>query len=360
MEDVEYLWVKTPPYRGNGPGRVRNMASFIFHLRSSCARSIAAFAPDLVIASSTYTWDNWIAAHYAKQFGAKYVYEVHDLWPLTPTELGGMSRWHPFIWSLQRAEDFACRHADRVVSLLPDARRHLVAHGMPPDRFTYIPNGVVLEEWEEPQDVPASLLNALRETRRNTRFLVGYVGGHGLSNALDALVEAGADQRLADVGIVCVGDGPEKKRLEEKARALKSNVRFLPPVAKGAVPGLLGMFDALYIGAPQSPLYRFGISPNKLIEYMMAGVPIINAIEASNDPVRDAGCGVSVSPEDASAVQEGIRALVALSPEARRSMSQRGRHYVELHHQLDALAQRFLDCAMDPSGSNATWRGGIQ
>ena len=53
------------------------------------------------------------------------LHEVHDLWPLSPMELGGYSRWHPFIMLLQAAEDYACRHADAIVSILPKVREHL-------------------------------------------------------------------------------------------------------------------------------------------------------------------------------------------------------------------------------------------
>jgi glycosyltransferase involved in cell wall biosynthesis len=348
-EGVEYLWVKTPAYQGNGLGRVRNMATFMGRLSLQCRGAIAAFAPDAVIASSTYTWDNWVAAHYARRLGARYAYELHDLWPLSPMELGGMSARNPFIWSLQRAEDFACRRADTIVSLLPEAKAHLVEHGMRPDKFVYVPNGIVLEEWEGDARVPASHAETLREIRRALPFVVGYVGGHGLSNALDVLVEAGADARLGGVGIVCVGGGAEKARLEQKARALGSHVHFLPPVPKNEVAGLLGLFDALYIGWARSPLYRFGISPNKLFEYMMAGVPIVHAVDAANDPVREAGCGLSVAPDDVGAAVQGLLELASLSPEERRQMGMNGRRYVELHHDISTLARVFLDSVAPPA-----------
>jgi len=343
LEGIEYLWVKTPAYRGNGLGRVLNMAMFMLRLSGAAGLAIADFRPHLVIASSTYTWDNWLAARYARIFHAKYVYEVHDLWPLTPMELAGMSRANPFIWSLQRAEDFACRKADKVVSLLPAAESHLAAHGMEPRKFAYIPNGIVEDEWEHGEHVPDAHVEALAGMRREVRCLVGYVGGHGLSNALDALIVAGADPRLKNVGIVCVGDGPEKNRLKEKARRLRSNVHFLPSVPKRSVPGLLGLFDILYIGWAQSSLYRFGISPNKLFEYMRAGLPILHAVAAANDPVQEAACGLSVRPEDQPALIDGICKMAALSREERKAMGQRGRRYVETYHRLGRLARDYLD-----------------
>ena len=342
IEGIDYLWVKAPAYQGNGTARVRNMAAFIYRLRTACSRPIKLFAPDVVIASSTYTWDNWVAAHYARESGAKYVYEVHDLWPLSPMELGGMKPWHPFIWSLQKAEDFACREADVVVSMLPAAGAHLEAHGMGPDKFVHIPNGIAMEEWDAPAAVPTEHLEAIQEVRSRVCTVVGYVGGHALSNALDCLVDAGAEPLLADVAIVCVGYGAEKVRLQEKARALGSNVVFLPPVPKWAVASLLPLFDILYIGWANSPLYRFGISPNKLFEYMMSAVPIVHAVDAANDPVKESACGLSVEPGNEAVVRDGILELAALSPDARYAMGRRGREYVERHHDISALAQKML------------------
>jgi hypothetical protein len=109
----------TPPYRGNGLGRVRNIWTF---LRPGVARRrgwCASSSPDVVIASSTYPMDIWVARRIARLAGARLVYEVHDLWPLSPMELFGMSRWHPFIQLCQKAEDTAYRDADVVVSMLP-------------------------------------------------------------------------------------------------------------------------------------------------------------------------------------------------------------------------------------------------
>ena len=89
-----------------------------------------------MIASSTYPLDTVPAHLIAKSCGARMVYEVHDLWPLTPLELGGMSPRHPFIMLMQWAEDFAYRKADRVVSMLPYAAEHMQRHGMEPHKLS--------------------------------------------------------------------------------------------------------------------------------------------------------------------------------------------------------------------------------
>lgn len=342
IEGVDYLWVRTPRYQGNGVARLINMLLFAVLLPSACRRAIAALRPDTVIASSTYTWDNWPAANYARKYGARYVYELHDIWPLTLIELAGMSPSNPFIWSLQKAENFACRSADRVISLLPAAQPHLIDHGMPPTHFAYVPNGVVEEEWLARAPAPVEHVAAIREFQRDKRCLVGYVGGHNELDPLEPLIYAGADPALDGIGIVLIGNGSKKVHLEELAREKNSRTLFLPAVPKVCVPELLGVFDILYLGFPRSPLYRFGVSPNKLFEYMMAGVPILSAVEAANDPVRDSGCGFSIPPDDGNALCQGLRDLAALPPDEKRAMGERGRQYVKQHHLICNLAKQFL------------------
>jgi glycosyltransferase involved in cell wall biosynthesis len=342
---IDYLWLATPPYRGNGLARVRNMAAFVLRLRKAGAELAARLRPDVVIASSTYPLDIWPAHRIARLAGARLLFEVHDLWPLSPMELGGHSRWHPFIMLLQAAENFACRRADAVVSILPQVRDHLEAHGMAPSKLHLVPNGVDPDEWNlDAPALPEPLNTTLRELHQEGKFVVGYAGTHGISNALETLLDAAARLRDRPVAFVLVGGGPDKAALIRQAVELGlANVHFFDPVPKAQVPALLQGVDLAYIGWRRQPLYRFGISPNKLIDYMMAARPILHAVEAGNDPVADAGCGLTVAPEDPQAVAEGILKLLALGPEARTVLGQRGRRYALAHHTYPVLGRRFLN-----------------
>ncbi|RYE87417.1 MAG: glycosyltransferase WbuB, partial [Oxalobacteraceae bacterium] len=105
IDGIHYAWLATPPYRGNGAGRVRNMLAFVLRLRRDADMLARSVRPDVVIASSTYPLDIWPAARIAGRAGARLLFELHDLRPLSPMELGGYSRWHPFIMLLQAAED---------------------------------------------------------------------------------------------------------------------------------------------------------------------------------------------------------------------------------------------------------------
>ena len=351
IDGIDYRWHATPAYRGNGLGRAANMAAFVAALYRGAPRLARNFQPDLVIASSTYPADIWPARRIAALAGARLAFEVHDLWPLSPMELGGMPAWHPFIVLMQAAEDYAYRHADTVISILPKAGAHMAARGMAPHKLHVVPNGVDLDEWDlPPVPLPAPAAALLADLRRQGRAVVGYAGSHGLANALDTLIDAAALQQGRPLAFVLAGAGPDKQALQRKAAAAGlRDVHFLDPLAKRHMPALLRGFDIAYLGWRRQPLYRYGISPNKLGDYMMAGRPIIHAVEAANDPVAEAGCGLSLAPDDPAALAAAIARLAAMPAARRHELGQRGAGYARAHLNYALLADRFLAaCAAPP------------
>lgn len=343
-EGIRYVWIRTNTYSGNGLGRIRSMGQFVAGLYKHLGRILENFSPDLIIASSTYPLDNFPLKKISKRLGAKLCYEVHDLWPLSPMELGGYSRYHPFIMVMQLGEDYGYRHADFVVSMLPKTRDYMVSRGLHPDKFFYVPNGISLEEWEgPPKELPREHRDLLSSLKQQFGFLVGYTGGHSISNSLYTLVNAGKFLRDR-AAIVLVGDGIEKQGLQTVTASDKiDNVFFLPPVPKSCIPGLLQSFDALFIGAPKQSLYRFGISPNKMFDYMMAAKPIIQAIEAGNNMVEEHSCGISVEPENSAAVADAIIKLMTMTASDRKQMGVNGREAALSFYNYSILAKKFLE-----------------
>jgi len=345
IDGIQYTWFDTPAYAGNGVARVRNMAAFVIRLYREGERLARYFKPDLVIASSTYPMDIWPAHRIAKMAKCRLVFEVHDLWPISPMELGGMSRWHPFIMLVQAAEDYAYRHADAVVSMLPKVREYMESRGMAPYKLHIVPNGIDPAEWlEKHPALNGAALETLSRLHAQGWSIVGHAGAQGVSNALDIFLDAAKLMGEEKVAFVLVGGGSARGSLQQKAQAedLK-NVWFIDPVRKEQIPALLQWFDVAYIGVRRKPLYRFGIAPNKLMDYMMAGRPIVMAIEAGNDPVAEANCGLTVKPGDPHSVAQGIRRLLTLSEGERKAMAYRGRKFVLENHTYPVLGQRFLE-----------------
>jgi glycosyltransferase involved in cell wall biosynthesis len=292
--------------------------------------------------------DIWVARRIARMAGARLVFEVHDLWPLSPIELGGMSPRHPFIRVCQAAEDAAYRDADVVVSMLPKVSEHMAAHGLDLKKLYIVPNGIALDEWQgTAPPLTSEIAEHINLRHESGESIVGYAGSHGTPNALDVLIDAASRLKSAPFAFVLVGDGMEKIHLERRVKEERlHNVRLFASIPKAQIPSFLSQIDLAYIGWQRVPIYRFGIAPNKLMDYMMAGCVVLHSVEAGNDAVREAGCGITVPPTDPTAVAEGLRRLVALSPEIRNQMGQRGKDFVLTHHTYLVLARRFLEaCA---------------
>jgi glycosyltransferase involved in cell wall biosynthesis len=346
IEDVDgltYCWVKVPPYqRSISVGRVINMLAFMARLYRLPLRRLPA--PDAIVVSSPSLFPILPAARWSRSMQARLLLEVRDVWPLTLQELGGLSSYHPLILVMRWFEKRAYRVAAVVVSVLPAARSHLESSGMDPQKLRIIPNGVSPDALVEAAGpTPTHVLAAAGRHA----FNVGFVGTLGRANALDTLIEAARLLAGEGIGFVIVGQGPEEARLRTLVADL-DNVSMVGPVAKRDVPATLKAFDACYVGYHPSPLYRFGISPNKVFDYMAASRPVILAASAANDPVRDAQCGLTVEPGDPAALAQAIRSLRSAPPAERARMGSNGRAYVERVHSYPGLAALYAPL-LDPA-----------
>lgn len=339
---IPYSWIRTGDYRGNGVRRAFTMFRFTGKLWLKASWIAKNWKPDVVIASSTYPLDTFAAQRIARKAGAQLIHEVHDMWPATLYEVGGMSKNHPFVKLMQMAENSAYRNSNRVVSLLPNAEEYMEQHGMRKGAFICISNGIVEEEWNEHADIPHKHKKILEGLKQQGKFIVGYFGGHGLTNSLGPLIDAAKQNMDPDLFFVLAGRGAEKEYLEKRAQeeGIRNTV-FLDSVEKSSIPELLSYFDCLYIGAKKSPLYRFGVCMNKLFDSMMSGKPILYAVDAPNNYIEEYGCGITVEAENADALMDGIKKMKEMSEEERFRMGQNGRNAVLKKFTYTKLAEEF-------------------
>lgn len=345
IEGIRYLWIKTPKYNGNGLKRTFNMFTFVYKLWTKARKISKTYNPDIVIASSTYPSDNYPAHKIAAISNAKHIYEVHDLWPLSPIELGGMSKKHPFIRLMQHAEDFAYSKANKVISILPKTMEYMQSRGMDPDKWHYIPNGICEDEWDDAEKIPEKIKDYILTIRSYSKKTVAYTGSVGIANALHNFVYAAEKLKVDNIAFFIIGHGPELDNLIKIKRDRNiDNLYFIEPIPKKSIPNLLSLFDYLYIGLQHQSLFRFGISPNKLIDYLMSVKPVIQAIDAGNNIVNDARCGISIEPENPDRLVEAITKLSKKSSKELEEMGRNGRNYVLKNHLYSKLAKDFIDC----------------
>jgi glycosyltransferase involved in cell wall biosynthesis len=262
--------------------------------------------------------------------------EVRDLWPQTIIDMGELSARNPIIKALQVLERFLYRRAERIITLSPLAHEYITACGVPRGKIVWIPNGVDLSRSGDFK------VSASPEPEKV--FKVMYLGAHGQANALDVLIQAAKviqDQGYHEIRFVLVGDGSEKPGLMALAKELGlRNVEFREPVPKSEVPKALREADAFLVQLGGTEVYRYGISSNKLFDFMAAGKPVFSSAAAPQNPVEEAGCGFTIPPRDPNALAEAVIQLYQMSPEERAEMGKRGREYVEKYHDICKLAMQ--------------------
>lgn len=333
IDGVTFVWMRTPPYPGNTAARVWNMAVFAGRIWRG-GKPAGFDPPEVIIGSSPHLFAALPAQRLAASLHVPFVLEVRDLWPQSLVDLGGVSPRHPVVRGLEAIEKYLYRRAARIISLLPGAAEHMAKKGADPEKVVWIPNGVNLDLVPPPEP-----------PRNDGVFTVMYAGAHGLANALDTLLDAARIVRSKlwgkGVRFRFIGDGPEKPRLEGKAQVENlENVSFENPVPRNQVYGLLKKGDVLWVTLRDSPLYRWGISLNKLYDYLASARPIVFGANVSLNPVDEAGAGITVPPEDPNALAQAIKRLYDMSPDERWEMGLRGREYVEKHHNFSRLADK--------------------
>ena len=343
--EITYFWIKTPPYKSSGLKRILNMLTFIAKLFKYRKKIIKYVNPEVVIASSTYPLDIYPAFYIAKKNHAKLFFELHDMWPLSPMIIGGYSKYHPFIWIIQKAENFACKKCDYYVSMLSNTKDYLQKHGLDPNKFVFVPNGFSSDEknvFAEP--IPEEYQILLKKLKNERKLIVGYAGGHAPSNALKSLLVAAKELKgNNNISFVLVGSGPQKNELIKFSLNNKlKNVFFLGPIPKVSIPNLLSYFDILYAGGVSSVLHKYGTSSNKIVDYMLARKPIIFSVDEPNSLVETVGCGIQISAEDEVEIRKAIKYISELSQEERTAMGEKGHEYAIKELNYTSLAKKFI------------------
>ncbi|MCB0826014.1 MAG: glycosyltransferase family 4 protein [Armatimonadetes bacterium] len=329
VDGIRFLWIPTRAYSGNGKSRALNMLDYAKQIKL-VPGFLNGEKPDVIYGSSPHLFTPYQAQKLARRLGAPFVMEVRDVWPQTLIDLGNLSPSSLFIRVLSWMEKKLYRTAGHIVSLLPDAPQHCVNLGAKKENTSWIPNGIDLRFLPESTEPP-----------KNEKFTITYAGSHGLANGLDNILEAAKLLKNDPIQFRLIGDGPDKQALIKKAKAEGvSNVEFCDPVPKSEIYNELQNSDAFVMLLRASDVFRWGVSPNKLFDYMAMARPIIFAVNSSNSPVEAAGCGLRIEPDNPQALADACKSLACMSEEERNRMGAKGRWYVEENHTFEVLGAK--------------------
>lgn len=330
IRGVRFSWLTAGNYQSNNWQRVASMAIFGFaafvHLlrvRRDRRTVFIGSSPHLFAALGT-----WAAARLRR---VPFVFEVRDLWPESYSAVSG-NETGPQVALLRAMADLLYRRADAIIVLAESNTDRICERGADRDKIAFIPNGVALDTFAGS--------GSGTDLAAPGCFTFVYAGAHGPANGLEVVIDAAAElarRGRHDLRVVLLGDGSSKPLLEARAAELGlTNVAFVDPVAKEAVAATLRTADAgLMILAPVE-LFTSGVSPNKLFDYLGAGLPVLtNVAGLVTRIVEEAGVGFAVTPGDPIALADGMEQMAASPP---ADAQERGEAYIRAHHDRGALA----------------------
>lgn len=330
---VRFIWLRTFPYQKNDWRRMLNMASFCW--RTFWAACKLRDKPDVVSGVSVHPFAALTGWFLSVITGSRFFVEITDLWPEVLIDFGMLSRRSPITWMLRRLEKFLYRRAERILMIWPRTEEYVQPLGISPEKVVWLPHVAELSRY-------ASLTpyDGIVRERFTVMYLGSFVSFMDMKNILHA-AKVLQDEGRDEIQFVLVGGGTDKRELEELAAELKlRNVQFTGLVPKAEIVKVMSSADAYIVSLRDVPLLRYGISLNKACDYLASGRPTVFAGNPGYDPIKEAMAGISVLPNEPTALAAGITQLLALTPEERVQMGRNGREYVARVHGLDVVAGR--------------------
>ena len=305
----------------------------------------APFLPraDIVVSTSPQFFCGLAGYFVSRIKRVPWVLEIRDLWPESIVAVGAVRRNLLLRWLVWLA-NFAYRHADRVVCVTDSFKEAMIAEGIPAAKIEVIKSGVDLEFFSPERSVgpEAGRIPGLENTQG--KFVVSYVGTHGMAHGLDTVLSAAELVRdLPDVLFLLVGDGAERANLVKQRDIMRlDNVVMLDQQPKTRMPAIWAVTDVSLVVLKNQPLFRTVI-PSKIVESMAMMKPVILGVRGESEALlRESQAGLCVQPESPAQLARAVRRLHA-DPDERRAMGLAGRQFVEQRFDRQVLAARYAD-----------------
>jgi glycosyltransferase involved in cell wall biosynthesis len=321
--------------------RLKNYLSFTF---SSVLQGMKQVGKqDVVITESPPLFLGWSGYVISKKIGAKFIFNVSDLWPESAIKLGVLHNKLLIIMSTW-LEEFCYRKAAAVTGQTQGIVDNIVQRGFGKDKVHLITNGVDTGFFKkENRDE-----SFRKEINIEDKFAVCYAGIHGIAQGLEVIIKA-ADILRDEKGIqfVFVGDGPEKKMLMDMVRKRKlENVLFLPVQPKPKMPRIIASMDATVIPLKKLDLFK-GALPSKMFEALSSELPIVLAVEGEAEKlINNAKAGIVVEPENEKEIAEAVLRLYK-DRELRETLGANGRKYVMKNYSRETIARKLEKILME-------------
>lgn len=344
VDGIRLCWVRTMKYAvAKSLRRILSWLDFEWRLWRLPKEKLPA--PNVVVVSSLSLLTILNGFLLRWRYRCRLVFEIRDIWPLTITEEGGFSRWNPLVLGLGFIEWLGYRYADAIVGTMPNLGEH-VAGVLGRSKATHcIPMGV-----DEAMLVAGDALPAdyVEKYIPQGKFVVAHAGTIGITNALETLFDcAEAMQDDPGVHFLVVGEGDLRAHYQRKYAHL-NNLTFAPRVPRQMVQSVLSRCDLLYFSVHVSTVWKYGQSLNKIIDYMLAGKPVVASYTGYPSMINEAQSGSYVPAGDVPALQREVRRYANMDLAERTRIGDRGREWILAHRRYETLARNYLVILFPP------------
>lgn len=338
-DGVDVCWINTKKYKTTASAaRILSWFDFEWKLFQFPKRKFSK--PDVVIISSLSIFSIVYGYFLKKKYGAFLIFEIRDIWPLTMTAEGGFSKWHPLTLFIGWIEKFGYKKSDLIVGTMPKLNLHVEQ---------VIKNGAEKSFFCSPLGFDESAQGAIIEAQHEldqyfkpNKITIGYAGSMGLTNALEPFIECMEKfKNNHDIQFVLVGGGDLKDDYEKRL-ADHGNVTFVPKIQQKYVQYFLSQCDILYLSTHDSVLWRYGQSMNKLVQYMLAGKPIIASYSGYQTMLNEADSGVFVPANAVEPLYEALVNFISKPSQELAEIGQRGRKWILANRSYKQLASEYI------------------
>ena len=290
---------------------------------------------DTVIVSSLSILTFLSGLYLKRKYGVKLIVEVRDIWPQSLIDLKNLSKNNPFVRILASIEKKAYKKADFIVGSMGNLGEHikLIAPGNE-HKFRYIPMGLDSTVLGESSSIVKD---------KSNDFIVGYAGSIGISNNIELILKAAKLlEENSNVKFKILGDGVLKENYINEYNYL-NNVEFFPAVIKSEVGNFLNTCDILLNPWEDKGIYKYGVSPNKWIDYMYAEKPIIIPFNGFKNIINEANCGEFIETNNPELLAKTILKYSKMPKAELQEIGKRGKKYLEDNLTYEKLSDLYIE-----------------
>lgn len=292
-------------YMSPNKGLMRRTLDFISFMVSAFIAGLTV-RTDLIVATSPQFFTaiaGWLLSIIKFK---PWVMEVRDLWPDSILEVEAVKSSR-MLGVFFRIEVAMYKHARLIIAVTDSFKRRIIGKGIGEEKIKVVKNGANLSLFSP--RLPD--LDRKRSVCDENRWLMSYIGTHGMAHGLDFILDCAPDLDAMGITLLFVGDGAKKGELEARIRQEKlTNIVMLPPAPKEEVPALLAISDFALIPLRKADLFETVI-PSKIFEASAMKIPILLGVRGeSRRLVEHYQAGIAYEPENKAELFRAVTSLM--------------------------------------------------